>query len=298
MWLTASSSSALLGCAGLASLFVGSLYLAPASVRRRAHDDDVQISWRFRSTAVTCIVSPLLLLLWKTSSDLQLGNGPSLLEWIGVRSDGFLRAVSLPLCLIIILFTGPLLDMHLSYQREKAAGQVDGFSLSNFFPNCPSSPLQQIRNLIAAPFAEELVFRGCMAALLHAAKWSHSSIIRVSPLFFGLAHLHHCIGMIMRGTPAKQAMLVSLVQMTYTSLFGALEMMFFLRTGHLVSVFLIHSWCNLMGLPPFGFLDKSHPNHIHRNSIISAYVFGILVFILGFGPLTNPELYANKIYGK
>ncbi|GBG33434.1 CAAX prenyl protease 2 [Hondaea fermentalgiana] len=298
MWLEASSAGALLGCASLATIFVGSLYLAPASVRHRGHDDEVQIKWRFRSTAITCILSPLALLFWKVSpEDGNYGStGPSLFHWIGVRTAGLVDATILPLSLVIVLFTGPLVDMYLIFRRARATGQIEKFTFDQFFPNCPENPVVQIRNLIAAPFAEELVFRCCMGALLKAANWRHAFIIGFAPLFFGVAHLHHCHGMIKEGMPVKRAIIISLVQMTYTTLFGALEMFFFLRTGHLISVFLIHSWCNLLGLPPLGFLGKTHPNHEHAAFIIFGYISGIFIFVMGLGPLTSPELYKNQIY--
>lgn len=118
----------------------------------------------------------------------------------------------------------------------------------------------------------------------------------VSPLFFGVAHLHHCYGMVQQGVPVRQAVLTSAVQMTYTTLFGALEMFLFLRTGHLAAVFAVHSWCNLAGLPSLAFLHEADPNHGKRHLIGAVYAAGIAAFALGLGPLTSPALYRNDMY--
>ena len=48
-----------------------------------------------------------------------------------------------------------------------------------------------------------------------------------------------------------QATLRSLLQFTYTTLFGGYATFLFLRTGSLLSVILVHAFCNWMGFPRF-----------------------------------------------
>eukprot|EP00516_Mucochytrium_quahogii_P006311 CAMPEP_0203763788 /NCGR_PEP_ID=MMETSP0098-20131031/16871_1 /ASSEMBLY_ACC=CAM_ASM_000208 /TAXON_ID=96639 /ORGANISM=" , Strain NY0313808BC1" /LENGTH=268 /DNA_ID=CAMNT_0050659013 /DNA_START=80 /DNA_END=886 /DNA_ORIENTATION=- len=266
----------------MAGMFVASLYIAPESVRNRDHGDPVQIKYRFRSMGIVCLATPLSLLYWSSGHVLE---DPSLATWCGFRTDGILQAALYPLGLLVSLFAGTLVDMYYTHSKTS----------SSFFHNCPPDSPQRLRNLLVAPFAEELVFRCCMGSLLLSCGLSHGWIIATAPLFFGVAHLHHCYGMIKRGRPINEALLISFVQLCYTTAFGALEMFFFLRTGHLVSVFLVHSFCNLMGLPSLAFNSKGNINFQERKIIWTVYLLGITGFALGLGPLTRPDLYKNHL---
>ena len=75
--------------------------------------------------------------------------------------------------------------------------------------------------------------------------------IFVSPLVFGLAHAHHFyeFRVTHRGVPASAALLRSLLQLGYTTAFGAYATFVYLRTGSLLAVFAAHVLCNCMGLP-------------------------------------------------
>jgi len=204
-------------------------------------------------------------------------------------------AVILPLGLMAVLFAGPLLDLHLKYRRKPPHAHTGDF-LFDFFPNCPEPRLQRLRNVVIAPLAEEFVFRSCMGALLTAGGLSLGKIVLFSPLFFGTAHLHHCYGMVREGTPLRQALIVSAVQFTYTSMFGALEMFIFLRTGHLAAVFVAHAWCNLLGLPSLEWLSTQSLTYPHRHSIGVAFLAGVAGFALALMPLTSPSLYGGSIF--
>jgi len=275
------------------SVFLGidSLYVAPQEVRMLAHGDERQVRWRIVSTGVTSLISPLVLLLFKGKERSLTGPGPSLLAWIGIRTEGLVLACLLPTAAMVGLFLGPLVDLFLQWKKEKNSKEI-----ADFFPNMPYEPILQLRNLVIAPFAEELVFRACMGALLVSSGADKVSVIMFAPLFFGVAHFHHFIGMMNAGAPPERAALISLVQMTYTTLFGSLEMFIFLRTGHLASVFLAHSWCNLMGLPSFSFLDKGHINFKHRWFIMSAYVLGLSGFFVALPLATDPKLHKNGLF--
>lgn len=99
----------------------------------------------------------------------------------------------------------------------------------------------------------------------HSHQSSPVYITFVSPLIFGLAHLHHlheCIIARQRpGTSYLQAALTpsiiipglvqALVMFTYTSLFGFFEAFLYLRTGNVWACIAAHSFCNAMGLPRF-----------------------------------------------
>lgn len=85
------------------------------------------------------------------------------------------------------------------------------------------------------------------------AHFSGKKIIFLTPLYFGIAHVHHLYEF--RLTHPKTPMLLvvarSLFQFTYTSLFGFFAAFVFLRTGNVLSLILAHSFCNWMGLPRF-----------------------------------------------
>lgn len=85
------------------------------------------------------------------------------------------------------------------------------------------------------------------------AQTSVTKTIFLSPVIFGLAHLHHFYEFRISHpqVPVSVSLLRSLLQLTYTSLFGAYATFLFLRTGSLLAIFVVHAFCNCMGLPRF-----------------------------------------------
>lgn len=85
------------------------------------------------------------------------------------------------------------------------------------------------------------------------ANISPTKTVFISPLYFGIAHVHHYYEFRLTHpeTHILPAILRSLFQFTYTSLFGFFAAFVFLRTGNLPAVILAHSFCNWMGLPRF-----------------------------------------------
>lgn len=83
------------------------------------------------------------------------------------------------------------------------------------------------------------------------ARTSLARTILVSPLVFGLAHLHHLYEFRVAhpGVPLPAALLRSAFQLGYTTLFGAYATFVFLRSGSLLAAFAVHVLCNCMGLP-------------------------------------------------
>lgn len=72
-------------------------------------------------------------------------------------------------------------------------------------------------------------------------------------MIFGLAHVHHFYEFRITHphTPVIGALLRSLLQFTYTTLFGGYATFIYLRTGSLLSVILVHAFCNWQGFPRF-----------------------------------------------
>lgn len=85
------------------------------------------------------------------------------------------------------------------------------------------------------------------------AQLSGKQIVFLTPLYFGIAHLHHLYEF--RITHSEVPFLVaiarSLFQFTYTSLFGFFAAFVFIRTGNVYTCILAHAFCNWMGLPRF-----------------------------------------------
>jgi prenyl protein peptidase len=87
--------------------------------------------------------------------------------------------------------------------------------------------------------------------LLLVAGSSLKSIILLSPLVFGIAHVHHFYEF--RVTHPQVALVAaiarSMLQFSYTYLFGIYATFLYLRNGSLLAVILVHAFCNSMGLP-------------------------------------------------
>ena len=145
-----------------------------------------------------------------------------------------------------------------------------------------------LRNLVAAPLAEELTFRAAVCPLLLAAGWAASRVALVAPLFFGIAHVHHGVVAWRSGAAsARGAAAQVAVQTAYTTAFGMFAAFVFVRTGRVAPAVASHAFCNYMGLPHMGFLWADHHLHRHRRALLVAYAAGIGAFCCGLYPLTE-----------
>lgn len=107
--------------------------------------------------------------------------------------------------------------------------------------------------LFQGPITEEVLFRSASVPLLLLSQTSNTTIIFLTPIIFGLAHVHHFYEFRISHphTQVVSALLRSLLQFTYTTLFGGYATFIFLRSGSLLSVILVHTFCNWMGFPRF-----------------------------------------------
>ncbi|KDQ59849.1 hypothetical protein JAAARDRAFT_56792 [Jaapia argillacea MUCL 33604] len=141
--------------------------------------------------------------------------------------------------------------------------------------------LQGLRNYVVAPISEEVVFRACVIAIYHLSGASRTKMIFWSPLWFGLAHLHHAYDTYNRmgrtTTALQQAILGTLFQLIYTTLFGIHCSYLFLRSSSLYPSILAHVFCNLMGVPQLGAEVRKFPTK--KTHIISAYILGIILYV-------------------
>ncbi|KAK6419606.1 CAAX prenyl protease, partial [Oleoguttula sp. CCFEE 5521] len=130
------------------------------------------------------------------------------------------------------------------------------------------------RNFVVAPASEEIVFRSLVIPPFILAKMPPKHIVFLTPLIFGLAHVHHMADFCRTHTPAGrtlptmevflQALLRAVFQFCYTSLFGFFTAFAFLRTGNLYAIILAHSFCNFMGFPRlWGRLERADDDYTH-----------------------------------
>lgn len=211
----------------------------------------------------------------------------SLWELIGVRLPGLFMASTVPLLLTMFLFLGPLVVK--SQSKTLVVWLSKDFWLENL------TSIYSLRDHVIAPLSEEITFRASLIPLLVQCV-SPLKAVFISPMFFGVAHLHHIVGLVQMGVPFKRAALISAFQFSYTTLFGAYSAFLFLRTGHFVAPFLAHAFCNVMGFPDFGdVLTYPEPK---RSLTFGLFVVGFVSWCFLLGPLTNPLLYSNNLYWK
>jgi prenyl protein peptidase len=99
--------------------------------------------------------------------------------------------------------------------------------------------------------SEEIVWRSLIVPLHILANFSETQIIFLTPLYFGIAHVHHLyeFRITRPEVPLIMAIFRSVFQFTYTSLFGFFATFAFIRTGNVFTCILAHAFCNWMGLP-------------------------------------------------
>jgi prenyl protein peptidase len=298
----------------VSSLFVGSLYLLlPSDVRLLDRNDPRHIKWRAAATAVACFASVALFdfTFLKKSPSSGLQSSPSVLRIVlplGINSvvPVFIHSA--------VLYTGPILQGFVeSVDTFKKSGQpFDFLSFASFYcettiasllaplfswPGNPFVRWMCLRNFIIAPVAEEIVFRGCIVSALKFAGMSNVAVSWISPLFFGIAHLHHAVLRLAEkgdvGNTRDRARLWMVVglqtgaQFAYTTLFGAYASFAFIRTNSLLAIIGCHSFCNIMGLPNLHFISPSSSAYEYRWTLGFTHIVGIAGFVYGFRMLTT-----------
>ncbi|GAA6055966.1 hypothetical protein NBRC10513_004975 [Rhodotorula toruloides] len=199
------------------------------------------------------------------------------------------RLVLYPLGLTASLFLGSLYVAYLEGELPGQRGARTWVDWKRKFEGWKG-----VRNYIGAPLTEELTFRSCILAISSLGGWSIPKLIFLSPLWFGLAHVHHARETYIAHGRTSRALLVataqSLFQLAYTTLFGWYASFLFLRTGSIIPPFLAHAFCNAMGVPPVGWALKVWPEK--KAAILLSYALGITSFIYHFNRCwTDPSLF-------
>ncbi|KAI1420579.1 CaaX protease [Xylaria sp. FL1777] len=224
-------------------IYVVPFYLSSTTrpSRTLSRDAPSVIRARITSVSLSCVACSLITFVILTSQG-RATNGEAL-HSMGYWPLGLAEA-GRSLLLTAILFSGPLYETLL----------VDG-AWRQWLSLHPVSSLfsewTRWRNIVAGPFTEEVLFRSASVPLMLVAQTSVARTIFLSPVIFGLAHFHHFYEFRLTHAhePVVTGLLRSLLQFTYTSLFGAYATFLFLRTGSLLAIFVVHAFCNTMGLP-------------------------------------------------
>jgi prenyl protein peptidase len=198
---------------------------------------------RIRAVTSACIIESLLVILILA----RYGHSTPqetlhLLGWWPVNPVDVVRTCFL----CAILFAGPLFEA--GVVEGRARDWIRGTRIVETF-----SSWTGWRNLVAGPVTEEIVFRSLLVPLQLLAHTSPTKIVFVTPLYFGIAHVHHLYEFRLTHpeVPPLPAVLRTIVQFTYTSLFGFFATFLYLRTGSVYTAIAAHMFCNWMGLPRF-----------------------------------------------
>ncbi|RVD88145.1 uncharacterized protein DFL_002341 [Arthrobotrys flagrans] len=226
-------------------IYVGVLYLHPLTrpSPRQSRDAPSVIRLRIRAVYTSCLITTA-----STLYALRMLGGldlPASLKYMGIWPVNLLD-VGKGLGLTMVLFAGPLVEK-LWLERDPR---------DDFLMDVKTSLSSWIgwRNYIVGPITEEITFRSHILALhLSVPNPSLTTLVFLTPLYFGIAHLHHFYEFRLTHPDVSFhfGLIRSLIQFTYTTLFGWFAAWVFLRYGSLWTAIVVHSFCNVMGLPRF-----------------------------------------------
>ncbi|KAF1829567.1 Abi-domain-containing protein [Decorospora gaudefroyi] len=239
-----SPNAAALLSAAYVFIYVIPFYLSPATRPSPTLTRDAPSSIRARTRAVTfsTILCGLITAVVLFKHDASTSQVLSLLGIWPVSPLDTLRTM----LLVAILFAGPVFE-----QGIVDGGWRDWMKLKGVHESLSS--WIGFRAFVVGPVSEELVWRSFIIPLHVLAQFSGKQIVLLTPLYFGIAHLHHLYEFRITHpeVPLLVSVLRSLFQFTYTSLFGFFAAFIFIRTGNVYTCMLAHTFCNWIGLPRF-----------------------------------------------
>ena len=182
-------------------------------------------------------------------------------------------------------------------------------------------PEVAIRMLVFALLSEELIFRSVIILLMlatvptgqHINSWR---IALVCPFWFGVAHVHHAwtlwkdessSGGASRGSK-NSALIRSVItrtgfQLAYTTIFGVVAALLFMRTGNILAPIVSHVICNYAQLPNMSFMRGPNPSshcathslstgdlsclYSYRYFMLALHAGGLVAFSLCLFPCTE-----------
>lgn len=315
----------LLYCLAISIFFVASLYIfVPPAIRLLPRDNPVHIKWRsaiiIAVVGICIAIYPRLFCEQIATNNMSL-NIPPFYAYLGIvrRHSSFKYILAQDAKILFhasILYLGSFfctwvqiyqytkhIQQYESPKSKQSAKLLSKQKMRSIYTSfkkvCLQPKLQflqlcymnqtirwiQLRNLLFAPIAEEVMFRSILLPPLLCSGYSSTRSSWTAPLFFGVAHFHHYYTKRKEnvGRTTNQLLLSLVFQWMYTTLFGAYASHVFVRTGSLWGVCALHSFCNLMGLPEVDlFWRRKSPLFSLRYLIGFVYIFGVVMFWLGF----------------
>ncbi|KAL2828291.1 hypothetical protein BDW59DRAFT_143539 [Aspergillus cavernicola] len=227
----------------LTLIYVLPFYVSPATrpSATLSRDAPSVIRARIRAVTISCIICTLAVLWLIVAKDKSsIFDALKLMGWWPLSLTDVFRS----LVLTAILFMGPLFERGIAEGewREWLRGSRISETLGGWIG---------WRNYVAGPVTEEIMFRSAILPLHLLARVTTGRIVFIAPLYFGIAHINHLYEFRLThpDTPISAAILRSIFQFGYTTVFGWYATFVYLRTGSLLAVILIHSFCNWCGLP-------------------------------------------------
>ncbi|VEN58815.1 unnamed protein product [Callosobruchus maculatus] len=263
--------------------FISLVYLASLHVWNSPYSRDhpSTIKRRFLSAFVMLFIAPVFLYLGLAK---QITDRISLLEVLGLRTQGLCQAIFMPLFLTMVLFLGPIsMELYSGLSKLYTGKREEMYWYSNL------TNLIWLRSHIVAPLSEEFTYRSCMLPLL-LQSFSPTVAVLMCPLFFGVAHFHLLLERIHHsGMSFSQALTISCFQFTYTTIFGLYSSYLFYRTGHFATIFIAHAYCNHMGFPEV--MEIATYKRNKKIIVTSLFIIGFVAWCLLLKPLTEPSWY-------
>ena len=228
-------------------LYVVPFYLSAATRPSPTLNRDAPsvIRARIRTVTLACLVASAGVLdVLIVTAKLAPSDALHMLGWWPIQPLDLLRSLALTL----LLYSGPL------FERIFIERDLDDLRHRGFSALIESlSSWQGHRNYVAGPITEEIIFRSVIIPIHLLARVSPSKIVFLTPLYFGIAHVHHCYEFVLTHPHASvlQAAFRTVFQFTYTTLFGWFAAWIYLRTGSIYACIIIHTFCNWVGLPRF-----------------------------------------------
>ncbi|KIW45953.1 uncharacterized protein PV06_01653 [Exophiala oligosperma] len=198
---------------------------------------------RIRTVTLACIAaSAATFYLLVVTAKLTPVDALHFMGWWPVQLTDVVKCCALT----FLLFLGPL------FEKLFVEGRLGDLRRGRKIVETLKS-WQGYRNYVAGPITEEVIFRSVLVPVHLLAKVSSTKIVFLTPLYFGIAHVHHFYEFILTHphTPLLPALLRSVFQFGYTTLFGWIADFIYLRTGSIYACILIHTFCNWVGLPRF-----------------------------------------------
>ncbi|CAD8059996.1 unnamed protein product [Paramecium primaurelia] len=239
--------------------------------------------FKMRSNAklktLSVAISVLLMIL---NQRFLIGNCSSIMECLYINVN--LNSILYPLICNTFLFLGPIYNSILEKYLKN-----EGFV--NKFNENPFKDDRMLIRIVLAPLLEEITFR----ALFYQNAENQYQYRLLSSILFSLAHSHKFFSFFKKErkfrslynyketnkiqnfkTCFTKALLTTLFILMFTFIFGFYAASVFLKTRSLISVILLHSYCNYLGFPKLKQIFSNTKVNIIK--ILVVYFVGLVFF--------------------